>query len=131
MDDASRTLIGVERDVQHIREILDRIETFGDTMKLSTLSLLTIFIGLGLTAMATADELSDIERDAKALELYLQDQEDSSRILLSYRSGFSHLLEFIQDLSNAHNYHKDVRINNMKLLKTIILLILILIPSRT
>jgi hypothetical protein len=27
LDDASRTLIGVERDVQHIREILDRIET--------------------------------------------------------------------------------------------------------
>ena len=26
LDDASRTLIGVERDVQHIREILDRIE---------------------------------------------------------------------------------------------------------
>jgi len=27
LDDASRTLIGVERDVQHIREILNRIET--------------------------------------------------------------------------------------------------------
>jgi len=27
LDDASRTLIGVEKDVQHIREILDRIET--------------------------------------------------------------------------------------------------------
>jgi len=45
-------------------------------MKLSTLSLLTIFIGLGLTAMATADELSDIEKDARALELYLQDRKD-------------------------------------------------------
>ena len=45
-------------------------------MKLSTLSLLTIFIGLSLTALATADELSDIERDARALELYLQDQKD-------------------------------------------------------
>ena len=45
-------------------------------MKLSTLSLLAIFIGLSLTALATADELSDIERDARALELYLQDQKD-------------------------------------------------------
>jgi len=45
-------------------------------MKFTTLSLLTIFIGLSLTAMATADELSDIERDAKALELYLQDRKD-------------------------------------------------------
>ena len=45
-------------------------------MRFSTLCLLTIFVGLGLTAMATTDELSDIERDARALELYLQDQKE-------------------------------------------------------
>ena len=45
-------------------------------MKLITLSLVTILIGLSLTAMATADELSDIEKDARAIELYLQDQKD-------------------------------------------------------
>jgi len=45
-------------------------------MKFSTLCLLAILSGLGITAMATADELSDIERDAKALELYLQDRND-------------------------------------------------------
>ena len=45
-------------------------------MKVTTVSLLTILFGLGMAAMATTDELSDIERDARALELYLQDQKD-------------------------------------------------------
>lgn len=45
-------------------------------MKVLTISLLTILLGLGVAAMATADELSDIERDARALEIYLQDQKD-------------------------------------------------------
>jgi len=45
-------------------------------MKLTTMSLLMILFGLGMAAMATTDELSDIERDARALELYLQDQKD-------------------------------------------------------
>jgi len=45
-------------------------------MKVLTISLLTILLGLGVAAMATADELSDIERDARALEIYLQDQQD-------------------------------------------------------
>ena len=45
-------------------------------MKVTTVSLLTILFGLGMAAMATTDELSDIEKDARALELYLQDQKD-------------------------------------------------------
>ena len=45
-------------------------------MKVAVVGSFVIFLSLGITAATVANDLPEIERDARALELYLQDRED-------------------------------------------------------
>ena len=48
-------------------------------MKVLALGSLLTFFSVGATAAKVASDLTDLERDARALELYLQDRDDYNK----------------------------------------------------